>query len=865
MILVTTHDQADFDSAAGALAASLLHPGALISFPGAKMPAVHAYLTARPGLLPERRARDLDLAAVRTLIVVDTQAADRLGRFGALLSRSDLEIVVYDHHPPLPLPERRRVHVEEVGAVTSLLALRLRAAQIAPTPAQATLMLLGIHEDTGGLLYAGTRPQDHEAAAWLLRCGADLGEVAEVRARALTPEQVDLQHALLHDARPHAVGTREVVVATAASPRFVPDAARLVQELAEGLAARRLVALMRMEDRVVLVARSRARDFDAARLAAAFGGGGHAAAASAVLRGRTLAEARAAVLEALHEALPRERTAEEVMTAPLFTLPAETSVQEGVATLNRYRLNVLPVVRRGRVVGALTRQVADVALGHGLGDRAVADVAAAEVPIVSPSTGLEEVRRRLLSGGHRFVLVGEDPGQVRGIVTRAELLRGLHRAAAGEAPEDGVEGEDLGPLLAERLPAGTVAFLRRAGILAEGAGMHAYLVGGVVRDVLLGLPVEDLDLVVEGDAVSLAGALAQELGGRARTHPAFGTAVVEAPGSARIDLATARTEHYPRPGALPRVVPGGLRQDLFRRDFTINAMAVSVGRDNFGELVDPFGGRADLKQGRIRVLHGLSFLEDPTRAFRAVRFAARLDFVLADETVHLLRVARREDAFSRLSASRLSREIERLLGERRLVRVARTLAALRLLEALHPGLRLTRKGKARLERTEEVLAWARLAPEAPAVRGWILPLAILLEPLPAPAREAALRRAVARPGDRALLLTAPERAAGVITRLARRGEGDAGVHAACREEASEVVLLAMVLAPREESRALLARYLTVLRNARPDVTGRDLLRQGVPQGPRIAAGLAAALRAKLQGAGDKEAQMDAALRAARAS
>ncbi len=862
MILVTTHDQADFDCAGGALAASLLHPGAVISFPGAKMPAVHAYLTAHPGLLLEQRARDVDLATVRTLIVVDTQGGDRLGRFAALLARPDVDLVVYDHHPREE-QGRGTVHVEEVGAVTSLLTLRLKAASRPPTPAQATLMLLGIHEDTGGLLYVGTRAEDFEAAAWLVRCGGDLSQVAEVRARGLTPEQVDLHHALLHDAQPLAVGTRDVLVATAECTRFVPEAARIVQDLGDILSARRLVALIRMEDRVILIARSRARDFDAARLAARFGGGGHAVAASAVLRGRTLAEARAEVVAALQGTLPPQRTAGELMTTPLFTLPAQTLLAEGVATLNRYRLNVLPVVRRGRVVGALTRQVADVALGHGLGERAVADVAAAEVPIVPPDAGLEEVRRRLLSGGHRFVLVGEGPARVQGIITRAELLRALHSAAADDPAEEGAEGEDLAGVLAERLPPDTVALLRRVGVLAQQARMHAYLVGGVVRDVLLGREVGDLDLVVEGDGAALAALLAREIGGRARTHPAFGTAVLEAPGERRIDLATARTEHYPKPGALPRVIPGGLRQDLFRRDFTINAMAVALDPERFGVLLDPFGGRSDLKLGRIRVLHGLSFLEDPTRAFRAVRFAARLDFALADETEHLLRVARREDAFSALSSARLGREMERLLSERRLVRAGRLLARLRLLEVLHPDLRLTAKGKARLERTEEVLAWARLQPEAPEARGWLVALAVLLDPLGPAARQGMLQRTVVRAGDRGLLLEAQARAARVLARLPRRWAGDAALHAACAEETPEVLLLAMVLAPREETRARLARGLTVLRNVRPDVTGRDLLRQGVPQGPGIAAGLRAALRAKLQGAEGKEAQLAAAVRAAR--
>jgi tRNA nucleotidyltransferase (CCA-adding enzyme) len=216
MILVTTHDQADFDCAAGVLAARLLHPGATIAFPGAKLPALHAYLRRWPDLLPERRAKDIDLDAVRTLILVDTQSPERLGRFAALLGRPQVELLVYDHHPRRPsLPAGARVEVAEVGAVASLLARRLRESGVPVTPPQATLLLLGIYEDTGGLLYAGTRPEDFQAAAWLVGLGGELGQVAEVLARGLTPPQVDLYHALLHDARPHEVAGREVFLAAA--------------------------------------------------------------------------------------------------------------------------------------------------------------------------------------------------------------------------------------------------------------------------------------------------------------------------------------------------------------------------------------------------------------------------------------------------------------------------------------------------------------------------------------------------------------------------------------------------------------------------------------------------------------------------
>ena len=162
-----------------------------------------------------------------------------------------------------------------------------------------------------------------------------------------------------------------------------------------------------------------------------------------------------------------------------------------------------------------------------------------------------------------------------------------------------------------------------------------YLVGGTVRDLLLGEPSFDVDIAVEGDAIALAEALAQALGGRVRTHRKFGTAAVFYGERGRVDVVTARTESYDAPAVLPSVEHAGIHDDLFRRDFTINAMAVSLREDDLGQLVDPFGGRTDLEARRIRVLHARSFVDDPTRIFRAVRYENRLGFRMDEETLRL--------------------------------------------------------------------------------------------------------------------------------------------------------------------------------------------------------------------------------------
>ena len=211
-----------------------------------------------------------------------------------------------------------------------------------------------------------------------------------------------------------------------------------------------------------------------------------------------------------------------------------------------------------------------------------------------------------------------------------------------------------------------------------------YLVGGSVRDILLGEPNFDVDVVVEGDAIALARALAEELDGRVRAHKQFGTAVVLYGEDERVDVVTARSESYHAPAVLPTVEPGSIDDDLHRRDFTINAMAVSLKGENLGQLVDPFGGRDDLEAGRIRILHDRSFVDDPTRILRAIRYEDRYGFRMDDETVRLARECIETGHVGDLSGARLRDELEALLEEGDVSHAIPRLAELGAQKEIHP-------------------------------------------------------------------------------------------------------------------------------------------------------------------------------------
>jgi tRNA nucleotidyltransferase (CCA-adding enzyme) len=374
-----------------------------------------------------------------------------------------------------------------------------------------------------------------------------------------------------------------------------------------------------------------------------------------------------------------------------------------------------------------------------------------------------------------------------------------------------------------------------------------WLVGGAVRDLLLGVEPLDLDVLVEGDALDVAGRLARRVAGSVEATGRFDTATVLAPGVG-FDLARARREHYPAPGALPEVEAAGIDEDLPRRDFTVNALAAALGREAPGELRAPEGALDDLRAGRLRVFHADSFTDDPTRLLRLARFGARLGFEVEAETVRLARQAVAAGALDSVSGKRIGTELRLLVGKAPASEALRSADELGLLAALHPGLRLDPAFTARaleLIGGDEQRPLAALASVAGGLgreelRGLLDRLAF-----PATEREAIVAAAVDSPPLAASLASA-ERPSQIAAAAARRPAAQ--------------VALAGALGPTEPAR----RWLDELRHVAADVSGTDLVAAGVPEGPRVGRGLAAALAAKLDEGATREEQLAAALEAAAA-
>jgi len=865
--VITTHLGADFDALGAAAGALLLVPGARIVFPGSQEVAVRRFLASEHVDLPEVRVRELRRAKITDATVVDCSSWRRLGEVGELIAASGCPVRVIDHHPEagdaIPAAE---VVTAPAAATCTVVAGELRRREIRPDAVTASLLLLGIYEDTGGLTYLDTTPADVAAAAWLLEAGARLDWVRRYVLRPLEPEQLELLNQFVEGAVEHQIGGLRVVVTIVRPSEQVEEAAYVIHRYAEIFDLPVVVALLEVPPQIIVIARSAVHGVDAGKLLAPLGGGGHATAAAARLRGRSAVEVAEQILGEITAAVGARWTAATLATPHLHTCPASISAAEAKERIVRLRINAMPVEDDGKLVGAVTRQILDSAVAGGLGDRPVTTVMRPGVPEVRPDAPVEEVQRIFMEGQARFVVVQMPTGW--GIVTRMDLFRRLYerQLAEGARMDRRLSGarpvvHDVGRRVRHALPPGLLEVLVACGELAGDGGGRAFLVGGAVRDALLGRPLEDVDVVVEGDGVALAGKLAERFGGHAHPHEPFMTAAVHLPGEIRLDVASARTEFYRSPAALPEVETSAMRQDLYRRDFTINAMAINLTPGRFGELFDFFGGQRDLERRQIRVLHSLSFLDDPTRAIRAVRFATRLGFEIAAETRQLVRVAVLEGVFARLSGERLRDEVADLLGEGRPVEALGELAGLGVFPAVFPGVAWSVGLRRFLHEVESVLSWSVLEEVYGGPRWQVFVVALATRAGEGGSRE--LSRRLALSGKIATAVAgARNRTEQLLAVVCTKGAAPSEIVAAVERADPTIAVVTMAAAGAQERR-LLRQALTVWMRAPAPVTGAQLRAAGIQPGPAIGLAVRQTRAAVLDGKVERAVALDHALAVAR--
>ncbi|WP_413173584.1 CBS domain-containing protein [Anabaena azotica] len=863
MDIILCHTTADFDALGAAVGLTCLKAGSKIVLTGGAHPPVRDFLALHRDEYSLIERRSVNPEKIRSLMIVDTQQRDRLGKAAEWLDLPNVqEVLVYDHHlgQDSDIPTTQ-LYVDSVGATTTLMVEELQKRHISLTPAQATVMALGIHVDTGSLTYNQSTPRDALALAWLMQQGASLSVISTYRDPGLSPQLQQLLTEALENLEYLCLRGYTIAWVTLRTDDFVPGLSALASELVELTEIDALILanehpLGENEWRLTVIGRSQIPHTNLHLLLQSFGGGGHSQAASLNIRTNDSQAILQQLLDGLKAQIPHPPTARDLMSSPVRTIRPETTIAEAQRILLRYGHSGLSVVNeQDKIVGIISRRDLDIALHHGFSHAPVKGYMTTNLKTITPDTILPQIESLMVTYdiGRLPVLANEN---LVGIVTRTDVLRELHQAdIVGGKIETNSETNISLPQLKNKLNPQLWQLLNIASQAAEKRGWHLYLVGGAVRDLLLAeaqtgtLMINDIDLVVDGfhqaadvgAGVELAKALQQIYqNARLEIHGAFQTAALlwhKDPelDSLWVDIATSRTEFYPYPAANPEVEASSIRQDLYRRDFTINAMALRLTSPRSGELLDFFGGLLDLQAKQIRILHANSFIEDPTRIYRGVRFAVRFGFQIEQRTEEYIRYAINSGVYDRTSQentktpalqTRLKAELKNILAATYWQSALQLLDQLGALRCIHHSLKLDGEVLRQLRLLEIYL---RKFGQQHNLHDWQMRLEVLIANLEPKYQVKVAKNLQLADDIIARFKKLSETQTEIITSLPNCILPSQSVHLLRKYDWTTLILIALK-SPRKIRRKI-RYFLTTLANIQPLLNGNDLKTMGYKPSP----------------------------------
>ncbi len=888
--VITCHSNADWDALASMTALCHLYPDAALLFPGSMTGHItQFYQDHIQGHYPTLHAKEIENHPIKTLIIADTANFSRIPALHSWLEHNKPEIHIWDHHlenltenegqekaekedknneayahlSDLVLPDGKFIatfsRIEPLGATSSLICEAMQERGIAPGPTLATLLGLGIYADTGNFLYTTTTKRDLDAAAWLLEKDMDLKLVQSLLEEVYTPCQVHALHTLLENAEVHSIGQYTVSISTLLTENFISNLSKIAQDLINIQQSSALFILATMKDKLMLVARSLDESVNVSQVCKFFGGGGHPSAAFASIQDKMPKEVIETILQQMYAQIHTNKTAKDLMTSPAICLEEHTPMKQAELIMSRYGLKAAPVVVSGTryCSGYIDYQTADRAVKHGLRDVRVSEYMQRSIYTSTKNGSLNALFDIILAERQRLVPIVDKCNTVLGVVTRTDLLN-LFIDDLGQKPiisRGKAKSRQVAHLLKKNISEEAFSLLSFVGKLADKYEVDLYIVGGFVRDVLFDMPnihSEDLDMVVEGECQDFIKALTKELSGHIQEHKHFLTSTIsyhDKEGQKKsLDVATARLEYYEYPTALPTVELSSIKMDLYRRDFTINAMAIQLNEAKFGTLIDFFDGQNDLKQKNLRVMHTLSFVEDPTRILRAVRFEQRFTLRIVSQTEKLIKNALHLDLLEKLSGSRIVNEFSLIVHEKKPKDCFVRLHELGVLEKIHPSLKLNARRVELLERLVDILDWYALLYQNEEISYFTTYLIILLSGLDESDTLSVLDRLVIPQNTQLTILRTRQEIYHCTNRLKKWHEQKGKIsqlHEILQRLSLEGLLICMARSKTEEGNKVLSHYITKWRKLRVDISGHDLQKLGLEKGPLCGVILRKVLMAKL--------------------
>ncbi len=867
MKLITTHINADFDAFASMVAVKKLHPDAWPVFPGSYELKIKEYIQLYPEF-SVHRLKEIKPDDVKELIVVDTAMPGRIGDLARFIGWKTIKVTVYDHHPVVGGEIKADVMIKgsngnSTGATISILVKELKDKNIPVNPREATLFAIALYEETGFFSYQSTTQLEFDMMSYLLGCGANLNIIKDFLKEGFSPEQDILFERLLASMESHEVKGVPVKIAFAETEEYVKDVALLVHKLREMGNLDVVFAAVKFSDRINLIARSSLEEVNVGEIAREFGGGGHESAASATLKGGELAGVKERLLAVLDRKVKPFLRAVDIMSSPVLSIKPGISCEESRKIMLRFNHSSLPIILNDKLIGIVGITDLDKCIQHNFNDAEVSGYMKTNVLTVTPDTPVADIQRLMIDENVGKVPVVRADGSVAGIVTRSDVLKNVNKglmkdkiqqiekALESAAPEIAHTAD----LLEKRLPPRIFGIFKSAGELADKMGMRAFLVGGFVRDLLLGIDNFDIDVVIEGDGLKYAAALAKKFKMKIKVHKKFGTAVLLLEDKLKIDIATARVEYYDYPASAPQVEFSHIKYDLYRRDFTINTMAVELNAKEFGTLVDFFGGQRDLRNGLIRVLHNMSFVEDPTRIFRAIRFEQRYGMKMEESTRNFLANALELEMFERLATYKIKDEIVQILNEDHPVKALVRMQDLDVLRYIHPSLKVTSKLKALFREIYHSFSVEVLFVEEKVDR-WFTNFLVLLDELELKECQRICDRFKLDRGIMRKVVFVKEREEHILSALNQVKMKNSSIYKELFGTSIEGLLFYIAKSKSLRVRQRIHLYISTLSKMKVYMKGEDLKFLGIKPGPVYKQIFSKLLDAKLDGkAGDKSSEL----------
>lgn len=846
MDLIISHENTDIDGLAGMVAASKLYTDSKVVVSENMTTLAQRFLALYKDEFEIFRYDDIDYSQIERVIVIDTHEYDRLGKLTELINWDQVEVIVYDHHPHQKLDWIDIDLSENVGSATSIIVNRLKRENIKLKRSEATLFALGISADTGNFMHLNTESEDLIAFAYLLDMGANKKAINEYLLETLDKNQKRIFELLIEHRKDIKIKDKDITLFTLKYPRYVTGLNNVAEKIKLLYQLSVVFVLVEMEGKVIIIGRSSDENVNLEEIFSEIGGGGHSGAGSVSLKA-DLEIARNKLETAVRDKIKVAVKVKEIMHDPIKIHESTKLIDVKKEMQKQNITGVLVTNDKEKVKGIFTtRDLRRLNDEDELYIVPVKGYMTKKLFFIHPDDTINKAQEKMVKKDIGRLPVKDNKGDVIGIITRRDILNQYYE----EETENQNQNRYVSSLVSitpeklkiadklDKLPNKIRKLFKNIGKIAQDKDCRIFLVGGMVRDLLLDKENKDFDFVVEGNIEGLIKEIAAKYEVKYKYNDNFQTGSMVIDNQYDLDFAVSRNELYTHPGALPEIKKADIFDDLFRRDFTINALAIALHPAEYGYLYDFFKARQDVENRVLKALHRFSFLDDPTRIIRGIRLVIQLDLEVEEETKALMQETIRLSRFSDVTFPRIYKELRLLFAANPGLKFIELLKDIPFLRLLYDNYKIPLNIEKKWERAERYLAY--FENNNYNVKKWLVYLSLILKDIP----RSIIERWSLNLKAKDIVLFKPEEFE--IEKI-NDSPGRVELYNQLQELKNEELVLLLAEYDSEKLEEKIFFYLENISDINIAIDGNDLIELGYQEGPIISKALSLIKRQVLKG------------------